>query len=125
MQIPNIGSKIRIKVRDSFGPRMIPPRADHRFYEGTVVAKHKWLDPSYFCMTGDKDYPVRSIKADNILDIEYIEGSGTVLRNDVKSWTVKGSKGNEYTVTQTGTKFHCTCPGFTFRHTCKHTAETV
>lgn len=125
MQIPNVGSKIRIKVRDTFGPRMIPPRADHRFYEGTVVDKYKWLDPSYFCMTGDANWPVRSIKADNVLDIEYLEGSGTVLRNDVKVWTVKGSKGNEYTVTKSGSKYHCTCPGFTFRHSCKHTAETV
>ena len=123
MQIPNVGSKIRIKVRDTFGPRMIPPRADHRFYEGTVVDKYKCLDPSYFCMTGDANWPVRSIKADNVLDIEYLEGSGTVLRNDVKVWTVKGSKGNEYLVTMDRGNYSCTCPGFGFRRACKHVDE--
>jgi hypothetical protein len=26
-------------------------------------------------------------------------------------------------VSKLGTKYMCTCPGFTFRHTCKHIAE--
>jgi hypothetical protein len=33
---------------------------------------------------------------------------------------VKGSNGKEYIVEKIGTKYTCTCPGFTFRHTCKH-----
>ena len=37
---------------------------------------------------------------------------------------IKGSKGQEYVVTL-GLKKSCTCPGFTFRHTCKHIMETV
>ena len=33
---------------------------------------------------------------------------------------VKGSNGKEYHITKIGSKYACTCPGFTFRHTCKH-----
>ena len=37
--------------------------------------------------------------------------------------TVQGSNGKEYYIEKVGSKYTCTCPGFTFRHTCKHVAE--
>ena len=36
---------------------------------------------------------------------------------------VKGSNGKEYHITKVGSKYSCTCPGFQFRHTCKHVQE--
>lgn len=36
---------------------------------------------------------------------------------------VEGSNGKKYYVTKVGAKYMCTCPGFSFRHTCKHTTE--
>lgn len=33
---------------------------------------------------------------------------------------VQGSNGKEYYVTKIGSKYSCTCPGFAFRHKCKH-----
>lgn len=33
---------------------------------------------------------------------------------------VQGSNGKEYQVSKLGTKYTCTCPGFTFRNKCKH-----
>lgn len=35
-------------------------------------------------------------------------------------WTVKGSKGDEYRVSESSGNFNCTCSGFRFRGTCKH-----
>jgi hypothetical protein len=35
-------------------------------------------------------------------------------------WIVKGSKGDEYKVTESGGNFNCTCSGWRFRGACKH-----
>jgi len=37
-----------------------------------------------------------------------------------RSWTVKGSKGDEYKVTELDGQLNCTCSGFRFRGDCKH-----
>jgi len=37
-----------------------------------------------------------------------------------REWTVKGSKGNSYVVSEQDGKLKCTCSGFTFRGQCKH-----
>jgi hypothetical protein len=36
---------------------------------------------------------------------------------------VKGSKGNSYFIEKIGSKYTCTCPGFSFRGKCKHVDE--
>jgi hypothetical protein len=41
-----------------------------------------------------------------------------------RSWTVKGSKGDEYKVTEVNGNLSCTCSGFRFRGDCRH-AESV
>jgi hypothetical protein len=37
-----------------------------------------------------------------------------------RSWTVKGSKGDEYRITESGGNFNCSCQGWKFRGACKH-----
>ncbi len=37
---------------------------------------------------------------------------------------VAGSNGKTYFVSKFGNKITCTCPGFMFRHNCRHTKET-
>ena len=39
-------------------------------------------------------------------------------------WVVKGSKGDEYKVSELNGNFSCTCSGFKFRGSCKH-AESI
>lgn len=39
---------------------------------------------------------------------------------DGRVWVVKGSKGDEYKVSESGGNFNCTCSGFRFRGACKH-----
>lgn len=38
-------------------------------------------------------------------------------------WTVAGSKGNKYLVNLNAGHWSCTCPGFGFRHRCRHVDE--
>ena len=38
----------------------------------------------------------------------------------VRSWAVVGSKGAHYTVRANHGRYTCTCPGFGWRHKCKH-----
>ncbi len=40
-----------------------------------------------------------------------------------RSWTVEGSKGNVYTVTEEHGLWTCTCSGFKFRNQCRHVLE--
>ncbi len=38
-------------------------------------------------------------------------------------WIVKGSKGDEYRVTELNSNYSCTCSGFKFRSKCRHITE--
>jgi hypothetical protein len=40
-----------------------------------------------------------------------------------ETWTVAGSKGNQYTVSLSAGQWSCTCPGHGFRNHCRHVDE--
>ena len=90
-------------------------------YEGEEVHV-KWLNPTQMGMsTGNPEWPMRVIQRDLIVSINNVEQSQTESVN--KTFTVKGSKGEDYIVTLGKTNY-CTCSGFQFRKTCKHIKET-
>ena len=41
-----------------------------------------------------------------------------------ETWEVQGSKGDIYTVSLLNGRWSCTCPGATFRSTCRHITQT-
>jgi hypothetical protein len=123
MKVPTIGSKIKIRVSYWQGTKMIPPQPGFHEYEGEVVQSYKWLNDREFCMTGDKDWPVRVISMDLVEDIQLLKGKFKEVDTGVKVFTVKGSKGNSYTVTRNSKGWNCQCPGFQFRRQCKHVSE--
>jgi hypothetical protein len=104
--VPAVGSQIRVQTK--FGLR-----------EGTVVPNEKWDKADTFCMTGDEHIRIRNIALPNVVTLEYISGASNSYA--VRAFRVKSkSSGNVYIVTATGKKVECNCPGFQFRHKCKH-----
>lgn len=90
-------------------------------YEGEET-KLKWTNPDEMCLTtGNPEWPVRVIQRRHIVSID--GKSVKKATASVITKVVKGSKGAEYVVTGSNGKWNCTCPGFQFRHNCKHTAE--
>lgn len=92
-------------------------------YEGEEV-RVKWAGTHELALRTDDPVGLRIIQRRHIREIdgqpyEYIEGISAVQDRTI---TVQGSKGKSYTVTIGSTK-NCTCPGFTFRGSCKHIAE--
>jgi len=87
-------------------------------YSGEEV-KLKHVTPDELALsTGNPEWPVRVIQRSRIISIDGCEYNAQASKAEVK--IVKGSKGQEYVVTNALGKWHCTCTGFQFRRTCKH-----
>lgn len=90
-------------------------------YQGEEV-QVKWLNPNQIALsTGNPEFPFRVINKSTIVSID----NKTVEQKDnaVKTFSIKGSRGDTYTVTVGSGKMHCTCSGFQFRKSCKHVKE--
>ena len=78
----------------------------------------KFSKPMSFDSRGRK-FVLLPLEGEN--DEVYFPKTETKQVGQVKE--VSGSNGKKYFLTQLGTRWSCTCPGFTFRHTCKHITE--
>ena len=117
---------MKVKVRNHLYPmrnRYAYPIPEFNTYEGEQVPNPKWVLPGTICLaTGDPNWPMRVLDADSIVnaDADSKTVSVTVSVADNKVFQVAGSKGASYTVTIGSKGSHCSCPGFSFRNTCKH-----
>lgn len=92
---------------------------EFNLYEGDEV-KVKWIKPEELAIsTGRKEFPFRVIQRANIVELDGKPYKFTLSGRKDNVRIVKGSRGNSYTVTG---NHKCTCPGFTFRGSCKHLA---
>ena len=94
---------------------------------GEILNTIKWLQPDEIAVTNPKHPNGFSIiHKKNILWIKDLSGkTATVKVSDpeYRQWTVRGSKGNEYLVIRQKGQYNCTCPGFTYRKSCRHIQE--
>jgi hypothetical protein len=122
---PKIGSEITVVVRSEMAPykHLYADGVirEHVTFTGTVVPTERWQDAKQILnlTTGSKAFPVRSIDLSRVISIN---GAKTkkIIPQKSRTWLVKGSKGNTYTVTEDNGRRSCTCIGFEFRRQCKH-----
>ena len=119
------GATVTIKVKNPVWPMRrayasyvnVP---EFNTFIGTVVTKHKAIKEGQIGLTtDDPSFTMRVIDIDRIQGFESKTVS-TAAESDYRTWTVTGSKNNEYTVTLDRGQYSCTCMGFAHRHTCKH-----
>lgn len=115
-------------------------RVTVRYPDYYYWAKSHWQDVTYKGQVGRPDnrvpngsfllftpddirMPTRVIALGRVVALEYCDGT-PALKESVKDtcrvWQVQGSKGAIYTVSEEQGRRRCTCPGFTFRKTCRH-----
>ena len=123
VSIPQPGSQIEIDVADPIAPRQIPPGPDQRTLRGEVIPGYRWLTDREFCMTGDRDWPVRVINIANVRKIRIVSGTSRTVQTDIKTYSISGSGGNHYAVTRSPAGWNCQCKGFQFRGRCRHIQE--
>ena len=93
---------------------------------GELLNTIKWLTPDEIAITNPSHPNGFSIlHKRNILWIKDLQGRKATVQvdPDYRQWTVQGSKGNSYLVIRSKGSYNCTCPGFTYRKTCRHIAE--
>jgi len=89
-------------------------------YEGTVLPAEKWDEPYTFNMTGIRGFPTRNISLQHVIKMDILGGKAKrAVKSDIRVFKVE-SKSNVYTVTKDGAKYSCTCVGFQYHRTCKH-----
>jgi hypothetical protein len=76
------------------------------------------------------DQPVRfkkpigfSVRARQFRAVPNVWNFSTTPGPEYKTWTVTGSKGSTYTVSDIDGKLSCSCSGFQFRGQCRHVKE--
>ena len=127
VKLPAVGSVIRVTTRHRniyYYTYKEQPYTEVT-YEGTVLPNERWHKPGTFYMTGDEQFVrTRTIHIDSVVAMEFVKGS--TIKSNVRAFRVKSSnKKSEYLVTVVGDKVECNCPGFTYRHKCKHSAAVA
>jgi hypothetical protein len=120
-----VGNTVTIKVKNIMWPsrHLYAPgvvQNEYNVYTGTIM-REKWFDANEIGITtGDPSFPFRRIDRERIVEVNNAAVDYTPPPSDKVVLQVPGSKGNIYTVIKEFGKSSCTCPGYTFRKTCKH-----
>ena len=120
-----VGNEVTIKVenvlwpvRDRYASGVAGP--EFNIYTGTIM-REKWFGADEIGITtGNPSFPFRRIQRQRIVAVNEKTVDYTPIKSDRVEITVQGSKGNTYIVTKENGKASCTCAGFQFRKTCKH-----
>lgn len=130
MDMLTVGNEVTIKVRnalydvrDRYANGYVGPEFNN--YTGTIVREKFFSSDEIGITTGDPRFPVRRIHRARIVEVGGAKLDYQPVKSDRITKTVQGSKGNTYIVTAENGKATCTCQGYSFRKTCKHTQEVL
>ena len=130
MNMLTVGNEVTIKVRnalydvrDRYANGYVGPEFNN--YTGTIVREKFFASDEIGITTGDPRFPVRRIHRNRIVEVGGATIDYTPIKSDRITKTVQGSKGNTYVVTAENGKATCTCQGYSFRKSCKHTLEVL
>jgi hypothetical protein len=121
--VPQPGAEIEVIWENPHAARQIPPAPTTQRFRGRVLDPQRWFTDREFAITGDGQVPFRVLNMSLVRDIHYISGQGRAVDTGTKTWRVPGSRGNVYTVSRSARGWSCTCPGWQFRHNCRHVTE--
>jgi hypothetical protein len=130
MDMLTVGNEVTIKVRNALydvRDRYANGYVGSEFneYTGTIVHE-KWYGDDKIGITSDAcGLPVRVIDRARIVEVGGAKLDYTPIKSDRITKTVQGSKGNTYIVTAENGKVSCSCAGYSFRKSCKHTQEVL
>lgn len=123
--VPKIGDVITVTTKND-NRIFLVWRPETETYTGTVVQPFPWLDADAFCMTGDNRFPIRTIRIGNVVKIVGATGdaaNAAVAPAAKSKWTIKGSTGKLYFVSNNGSQWSCTCLAGIHGRVCKHVVE--
>ena len=130
MDMLTVGNEVTIKVRnalydvrDRYANGYVGPEFNN--YTGIITREKFFATDEIGITTGDPRFPVRRIHRNRIVEVGGAKLDYTPVKSDRITKTVQGSKGNTYVVTAENGKATCTCQGYSFRKTCKHTLEVL
>ena len=125
-----VGNTVTVKVRNSLydmRDRYANGYVGPEFNEYTGIVVHeKWYGDDKIGLTTDmKHFPVRVLSLANIVEVMGAKVDYTPVKSNRETITVQGSKGNTYIVTAENGKATCSCPGYSYRKSCRHITEVV
>lgn len=127
--VPQDGKTVRVTTRFSDDYYKAENKYRERTYVGQVLPSERWFKADQFAITSDDErMPFRVLSTHNIvtLIVDDKEGALDDPNKGTRTVSISGSKGSQYVVTiKDGAAISCTCPGFTFRKTCRHLKEAV
>lgn len=127
---PTVGKTVRVTTRyPEYYYWATSPWLDQTD-EGVVGKPDRTVPQGSFLLhtPGDPNMPTRVIALRSVIELNYLDGTPVkklTAQDAVRTWKVPGSKGAVYTVTEERGQRRCSCPGFTFRKTCKHVQQTT
>jgi hypothetical protein len=130
MDMLTVGNEVTIKVRnalydvrDRYANGYVGPEFNN--YTGTIVREKFFSSDEVGITTGDPRFPVRRIHRNRIVEVGGAKLDYTPIKSDRITKTVQGSKGNTYIVTAENGKVSCSCPGYSYRKSCRHITEAA